>query len=95
VPEVKSPSVVFSAPPVGSGRHDQPTMPVSPQTNHHPREEPLVAPSLPAVIVGYVRTILLGRIAPAQAVAVDEDYRFETENWRIVLGQAPGRGAVG
>ena len=32
-----------------------------------------IAPSLPAVVEGLVRTVFSGRIAPAQAVAADED----------------------
>lgn len=44
------------------------------QPLHHPGKDPHVAPPLPAIVEGLVRPILLGRIAPPQAIAVDEYY---------------------
>jgi hypothetical protein len=44
------------------------------QPIHHPGEDPFVTPPLPAVVEGLVRAIFLRRIAPTQAIAIDEDY---------------------
>src|SRR3546814_11893211 len=43
------------------------------QTFHHPKEDALVAPPLPAVVQRFVWTIVLRCIPPAQPVAIDED----------------------
>lgn len=40
---------------------------------HHPSEYPHRAPPLPAVVQCLVRPVFLRRIAPTQAVPVDED----------------------
>jgi hypothetical protein len=42
------------------------------QTFHHPKENTLVAPPLPAVVQRLVRPIVLRRAPPAQPVAIDE-----------------------
>ena len=42
------------------------------QRHHDPREHPHVAPSLPAVIEGLMRTIFFRRITPPQVVAIYE-----------------------
>ena len=44
------------------------------QAFHHPGEDTLVTPSLPSVVEGLWRAILLGGIAPSQPIAIDEDY---------------------
>ena len=44
------------------------------QAFHHPGEDALVPPPLPAVVRRLRRAIFLGRIAPPQAVAIDEYY---------------------
>ena len=44
------------------------------QADHHPGEYAVVAPALPAVIKGLGRTVLPGRVAPPQAIAIDEYY---------------------
>jgi hypothetical protein len=44
------------------------------QPVHHPGEHPLVTPPLPPVVETLRRAILLWRIAPPQAIAIDEDY---------------------
>src|SRR5690606_15211623 len=44
------------------------------QTVHHPSEDTLVTPPLPAIVEGLGRAIFLRRIAPTQAIAIDEDY---------------------
>ena len=44
------------------------------QPSHHPGEDPPVAPPLPSAVEGLRRVILLRRIAPAQAIAIGEDY---------------------
>ena len=44
------------------------------QAFHHPGEGAFVAPPLPTVAEGLWRAILPGRIAPPQAIAIDEDY---------------------
>ena len=41
------------------------------QTDHDPGEDAVVAPALPA---GLGRTVLPGRVAPPQAIAIDEYY---------------------
>ena len=43
------------------------------QTFHHSGEDALVAPSLPTVLERLWRAIFPGRIAPPQAIAIDED----------------------
>ena len=43
------------------------------QSRHDPGEDPHIAPPLPAVVQSLGRTILSGRVAPAQPIAVDED----------------------
>ena len=43
------------------------------QPLHHSSEDALVAPTLPPIVERLRRTILLGRIAPPQAIAIDED----------------------
>lgn len=52
------------------------------QLQKHPGEDAFLAPSLPSAIKGLVRPILHGRIAPTQAIAIDEDYT--TQNPLIV-----------
>ena len=44
------------------------------QFQQHPGEDALVAPAFPAVVERLRRAIGRGRIAPAQAIAIDEDY---------------------
>jgi hypothetical protein len=44
------------------------------QSFHHPGEHPPVAPPFPPVVLGLGRAILPWRIAPTQAIAIDEDY---------------------
>ncbi len=44
------------------------------QAVHHPGEDALLAPSLPAIVERLRRAILLGGIAPPQTIAIDEDY---------------------
>ena len=44
------------------------------QTYKNPGEQALLAPSLPEVVEGLIRTILAGRITPSQAIAVEEGY---------------------
>ncbi len=44
------------------------------QAYQDPGKYALLAPSLPAVVEGLMRTVLPGRIAPAQAITIDEDY---------------------
>lgn len=44
------------------------------QFEKHPGKDTLLAPALPPAIKGLVRSVLRRRIAPAQAVAIDEDY---------------------
>ncbi len=42
---------------------------------HHVGEDALVVPqALPAVVEGLRRPIFLGRSAPSQAIAIDDDY---------------------
>ena len=43
------------------------------QAFHHPGEDAFLAPALPTILEGLRWTILLGRIAPPQAIAIDED----------------------
>jgi hypothetical protein len=44
------------------------------QSFHHPGEDPHVTPPLPSVVEGLRRAIFTRRIAPPQAIAIDEDY---------------------
>ena len=44
------------------------------QPFHHPGEDPHIAPPLPSVVERLGWTILMGRIAPPQPIAIDEDY---------------------
>lgn len=44
------------------------------QADHDPGKYAVVAPALPAVIGGLGRTLLPGRVAPPQAIAIDEYY---------------------
>ncbi len=44
------------------------------QPLHHPGKDPHVAPTLPVVVERLGRSLIPGRIAPAQAVATDENY---------------------
>ena len=44
------------------------------QFEKHPGKDTLLAPALPPAIKGLVRSVRRRRIAPAQAVAIDEDY---------------------
>ena len=46
---------------------------VSRQTGHHPGEDAFVAPSLPAIVQGLVRAVLLGCVPPSQAITIDKD----------------------
>jgi hypothetical protein len=43
------------------------------QPHHDPCKHPHIAPPLPAIVEGLVRTILTRCVAPAQAVAIDKD----------------------
>jgi NAD(P)-dependent dehydrogenase (short-subunit alcohol dehydrogenase family) len=43
------------------------------QTHQDLGEHALLAPALPAVVQGLVRTVLPGRITPSQAIAIDEN----------------------
>lgn len=43
------------------------------QSGHHPREDALVAPALPAVVERLVRPVFLRRVSPAQPITIDED----------------------
>ena len=43
------------------------------QSHHHLRENALVAPPLPTVVQCLMGTILLGSVAPPQAIAIDEN----------------------
>ena len=52
------------------------------QAFHHPGEDTFVAPALPSVVKGLRRAILLGRITPPQAIAIDEDNA--TQNATII-----------
>ena len=47
--------------------------PFASQAYHDPGEDPVIAPALPAIVEGLRRSILLRRVAPSQAVAIDED----------------------
>jgi hypothetical protein len=47
------------------------------QAHHDPGEDPVVAPALPAVVEGLGWFVFLRCIAPAQAIAIDEDYAAE------------------
>ena len=44
------------------------------QSDHHPGEDALVAPTFPAVVESLVRAVFLRRIAPAQTIAINKDY---------------------
>jgi hypothetical protein len=60
---------------IGRVDHDRLVLgPLGGQADHDPGEDPIVAPPLPSVIKGLRRTIFLRRIAPAQTIAIDEDY---------------------
>jgi hypothetical protein len=52
------------------------------QPIHHPGENTFVTPALPLVVEGLRRTVLLGRIAPPQTIATDEDNA--TQNATII-----------
>lgn len=43
------------------------------QICHHPGEDAFLAPPLPSAVERLMRTILLRRIPPTQAIAIDED----------------------
>jgi hypothetical protein len=49
---------------------------------HHPGEDALVAPSLPPIVEGLGWAIILWRITPPQAIAIDEDYA--TQNAPVI-----------
>ena len=73
--QVGSPAMRFE---IGCIDHDRLALgTLGSQTHHDPGEDPIVAPPLPTVIKRLRRTILFGRIAPSQPVAVDEDYAAE------------------
>jgi hypothetical protein len=55
------------------------------QAIHHAGEGPLLAPALPAAVEGLRWTIFLGRIAQAQAIAIDENY--SAQHSPIIDGQ--------
>ncbi len=44
------------------------------QPLHHPGKDPHVTPPLPSVVERLWRTVFFGRIAPPQAIAIDEYY---------------------
>ena len=44
------------------------------QFQQHPGKDALLAPSFPAAVQRFVRTVFRRCITPAQAIAVDEDY---------------------
>ncbi len=46
---------------------------ISGQTCHHPGEDALVAPSLPAVVERLVRAVSIWRIPSPKPIAIDED----------------------
>ena len=46
---------------------------LSGQTSHHPGEDALIAPSLPTVVERLVWAAFSGRVAPSQAIAINED----------------------
>ena len=48
------------------------------QFQKHPSEDPLLAPSLPPAVKRLVWPILRRRIAPTQAIAIDEYYALNT-----------------
>ena len=52
------------------------------QCHQHPREHPHPVPADPAIVEGLGRTVGRGGVAPAQAVAVDED--DATENAPVI-----------
>tara|TARA_R100001530_G_scaffold57007_1_gene41518 strand:+ start:1718 stop:2101 length:384 start_codon:yes stop_codon:yes gene_type:complete len=52
------------------------------QPYHDPREHSHVAPSLPAVVEGLVRTIFVRRITPPQAVAI---YKYNAAQHAAVI----------
>ena len=43
------------------------------QPDHHTREDPFLAPTLPTTVKRFVRPIGFGSVPPAQAIAIDED----------------------
>ena len=47
---------------------------LSGQSGHHPGEDALVALTFPAVVERLVRAVFLRRIAPAQTIAINENY---------------------
>ena len=44
------------------------------EADQDPSEDPVVAPAFPAVVEGLRRAVFLRRVAPAQPIAIDEDY---------------------
>ena len=48
------------------------------QFEKHPGEDTLLTTSLPTAVGRLVRPILCGRIAPTQAITIDEDYTAQT-----------------
>ena len=50
--------------------------------DHDPGEDPVVAPALPTGVEGLRRAVFLRRVAPAQAIAIDEDHA--TENAAVI-----------
>src|SRR5690606_21664807 len=63
---------------VGCVDHDRLVLgPLGSKADHDPGKDAVVAPALPAVVEGLGRTVFLWRVAPAQAIAIDEDYAAE------------------
>lgn len=59
------------------------------QTHHHLREDAFVAPPFPAIVQRLVEIIFLGRIAPPQAIAINEDNPAQNApviNARLAVG---------
>ena len=59
---------------MGRVDHDGPALGLgSGQALHHPDEDASVAPSLPAIVEGLVRTVSRRGVPPTQIIGVDED----------------------
>ena len=62
---------------------------ISGQADHHLRIDAVVAPPLPTVVERLMRAILLGRISPSQATAIDENNSVQnvsiTDTWLATL----------
>ena len=56
---------------------------------HHPGQAPHVTPPLPSGIKRLRRAIFLERVAPPQAIAIDEDYAAQNPPPPLVCKQTP------